>query len=96
MACVFNEMWESVSAQRDPTETVTADGNCSFRRFGILLQDEGQNNVRTAEACIIMQIQKLYSSFPPIFCICEISHKYMPRKTRCVGGKIDCMVVMSK
>jgi len=75
--------------------TVTADGNRLFQRFGILL-DDGQYTVRTAEACITCRDKNYTVLFCQFFCICEISHKFMPRRTRCVRGKIDCMVVTTK
>lgn len=77
-------------------QTVTADGNCSFRMFCIVLQDEGQCSVRTAEARITRTDKATVQYFSANFCIYEIARKDLPGKTRCVRGKIDCEAAMPK
>ena len=78
-------------------ETIAAHGNCLFRRFGVLLRDEGQYNVHIAEAYILYsEKKKLYSTFPQICCTYVVTHKYVPRNIRCAREKTDSEAVMSK
>jgi hypothetical protein len=78
-------------------ETIAAHGNCLFRRFGVLLRDEGQYNVRIAHAYILysgkIKKKKLYSTFPPSCCTYVVIHKYVPRN---MYLETDSEAVMSK